>query len=230
MTLRWLDATTLAIETSSDLVNGAEASFDELSLKLVVNGNKAQATRSSGETVPNALDALGSMDPAVVAQGIAELYERMGDERYWSIVDALWRRNEAAYPRLNWPVLSSTTNRLRIAGLWGQWSREFHRNPAAAKEAASFARSYLAAEDSQVRLEAIGAIGSLGTADDRQVLSRIATGTDREAALRATTAIFAIERIVSVRDSLLPFVSHNAQFEDVKVMATRLIAAGGEKR
>ncbi|HEY4971888.1 MAG TPA: hypothetical protein VII35_18485 [Steroidobacteraceae bacterium] len=129
---------------------------------------------------------------------------------------------------MNWPALNSTPNRLRIAGLWGQWSREFRKDQASAGEAANFVRGYLMAKDAQVRLEAIGAIGSLGNADDRTTLVRIATGRDNEAALRATTGIFAIERVVSLGESVLPFVFHNAQFEDVRAMARRLIDLGQE--
>jgi hypothetical protein len=226
VSLKWVDQSTLSIQVAPELSGGIESHFKDLPIRLIVVRGApvagAKATSSKDSEVDAVVAALSSSSDRSVEQTLGSLYEKMGDERYWLLVNALWLRANAAYPGLNWHALDSIVNRLRVAGLWGQWIREFHKDPKSAQAAAEYARRYVGAEEADVRLEAISALGSVGSSDDLRLLAGIAKGDEHASALRATTAIYAIERTTPVSQSILPNIQATAQFDDVKATAARL--------
>ena len=231
--LRWLDASTLGVDTSQDLAGSAGESVSAQSkVKLVINGHKLpdQENSSSRSGLDILKGLLGSPDQRVVTNdAFIVIYDNFGKDEYWPIVSALWIGSKAEYPNFNWVALDTPVARLKIAGLWGQWSREVKKDMAAPGIAAAFARQLLTAEIPAVRLDAISTLGSVGSSKDIDALFVIATESDEQAAIRATSAIFAIERISKTSNSVLPRIEERAKHDQVRAKAVQLRNIGIDK-
>jgi len=223
--IKWLDAKTLAVNNSPELeIIRSSIPPDDIPIRFFVNNRQVLSTEKIAKLVEgeqNDLKVLHTYlkfmnDERIQNDAFALMYKNFGKPEFLPTIDALWSVTEAKYPQFDWKTLRSITTRLRLAALWGQWHREFLGEAVAAEKAAAFAREYLDSKTPEIRLQAISSLGTVGSFEDRKMLADIVLGSDQQAALKATSSIFSIERKARISDSILPSLAAKATAPEIR--------------
>ena len=223
--IKWLDAKTLAVNNSPELeIIRSSIPPDDIPIRFFVNNRQVLSTEKIAKLVEgeqNDLKVLHTYlkfmnDERIQNDAFALMYKNFGKPEFLPTIDALWSVTEANYPQFDWKTLRSITTRLRLAALWGQWHREFLGEAVAAEKAAAFAREYLDSKTPEIRLQAISSLGTVGSFEDRKMLADIVLGSDQQAALKATSSIFSIERKARISDSILPSLAAKATAPEIR--------------
>jgi hypothetical protein len=229
LSIRWIDAATLSVEPAANLK--IDTSLTNEHFKVLVSGqagaspmfaNQADshASRCTPETIITRLES-----PELIAHRdalVSCLYDRITAEGTWQIVNAIWRDDRAAFPKLNWQEVQQPEMRLPLAGVWSVLKRR-QSSDANPLEARDYILAILAKNEPSLRHKAICALGNAGVSADVDLLAKIAhTEADINIAKCALSGIATIEHRSKLNYSRLDAFARDETKPELRQHAVQL--------
>lgn len=221
LSISWGSDKSLGIKLLEPLNIDESVDTNELPIKLRIELPSEVVRSTMQASAKDILDLLASSKLVAESDRLQEMiYSRFGSGEVWPIVDAVWRGDIASYPSINWEATRNPRLRILFAAVWGQWRREHFGSAGDAELAAEYVRGILRANDPALRLVAISALGAVGSTVDIAGLGSLISDNDEQTAMRAASALFAIERKLGRKPSSL---------ESIRPKASTTVAAHIDK-
>lgn len=168
-------------------------------------------------TMDQVLQRFKDADTGRVSRAIVQLVPMSSRTELHGLLRAVWERDRASFPDLNWSVLETERVRISVARVLGEWESGDARY-----------REYVVAmadhaESRNDQVEALIALGSIGNAADIERLEAIAIGEDDLLATGALAGLVASNRPTAIR-TVEDIATNAAVPDDRRKLARQLLA------